>query len=111
MAVRHDVGSVAKIERTPQGGLRVHAHVTRTGVLEYRRADGTVRREYRPPEEVFSADSIASLDDAPFTVRHPKGLLSPSEYEAHSVGHVRDPRQDGSAIAATVVVQSTKGLA
>jgi hypothetical protein len=44
----------------------------RTGVLEYLRTDGKgIRREYRPPEEVFHKDSLASLDLAPVTNDHP----------------------------------------
>lgn len=110
MAYRLDVGS-ARVEQTPTGGLRVHAHVTRTGVLEYRLPDGSIRREYRPADEVFKADSLASLEDAPFTVEHPRGLLTAQSVADHSVGHVRDAKQDGAAVAATVVIQATRGLA
>lgn len=35
--------------------------VGRTGILVYQNVDGTERREYRPPEEAFRADSLASL--------------------------------------------------
>lgn len=103
-------GTISSVEATPQGGLRVRAHVTRTGVLEYVRADGSIRREYRPPDEVFAPSSLATLDDAPFTVMHPRGLVRPDAYHDLAVGHVRNPRQDDRAVEAIVVVQAEKGL-
>jgi hypothetical protein len=53
---------------------------------------------------------MATLEDAPFTVRHPKGLVRPDSYQEHTVGHVRNPRQDGSAVETIVAVQAAKGL-
>ena len=46
-------GLTGRAQRTPQGFLRAPAWVTRVGVFPYRRADGTVQRELRLPEEVF----------------------------------------------------------
>jgi hypothetical protein len=68
---RFDIGSLSDVERTPQGGLRVKAHLTRAGVFEYETTEGKSIREYRPPEEVFAAESLATLSDAPITVEHP----------------------------------------
>ncbi len=95
----------AKVVTTSQGYLRVPAYPTRTGVLEYRKADGTVRREYRPADEVFKADSLASLEDAPVTDLHPAGLVSTESHTALAKGHARDIRQDGKFVAATVLIQ------
>ena len=46
-------------KRTAEGFIRDTPIVGRTGILLYRNADGTERREYRPPEEAFKADSLA----------------------------------------------------
>src|SRR5678816_1356476 len=70
-SLRFDVGVIGKLEKTPTGGVRVPARVTRTGVFPYMRADGSIQREYRPASEVFKADSLASLADAAVTVEHP----------------------------------------
>ncbi len=94
----------APAERTPQGGLKVSAFLTRTGVFEYRNADGTTRREYRPPVEVFDAASLKSLEDAPVTDLH-QGMISASTYTALSKGHVRDVAAKGKFVGATVLVQ------
>jgi uncharacterized protein len=84
---RFDVGTLGAVTETPTGGLRVPAHVTRTGVLQYRDASG-IRREYRPPEEVFAPDSLASLNGAVVTVGHPDDFVTRENFSAHSAGWV-----------------------
>lgn len=91
---RFDVGGrLGRLERTPSGGVRVDARLTRTGIFEYERADGTVVRELRRPEEVFAEKSLATLQDAPVTIGHPDSgarMVSPATFRADSVGHVRE---------------------
>jgi len=91
-------------ERTPQGGLKLPAYLTRTGVFEYQDGAGGKRREYRPPGEVFDAASLKSLEDAPVTDLH-QGMVSAETFQAMSKGHVRDVRKDGRLVGATVLVQ------
>lgn len=68
--------------------------LTRTGVFEYRNDDGTVRREYRPPEEVFNADSLASFKGKPFTILHKK--VTSENAVNNVIGTVlSDGREDG----------------
>lgn len=85
---RYDAAKLGNTRRTPQGFLRAPARVTRTGVLVYRRADGTVVRELRRPEHVFAAESVATLADAPVTDLHPREMVTSSNAKALSVGHV-----------------------
>src|SRR5436190_12609480 len=106
---RFDVGKLENVQKTPQGGLRSQAFITKTGVFVYDGANGNPIREYRPPEEVFHADSLATLPDAPLTVGHP-GLVSPDNYQVHAVGHVREVKQDGERIAANVVIQGRRAI-
>lgn len=103
---RFDVGRLGKVDRTPVGGVRVPAHVTRVGVLTYRADDGSVTREFRPPEEVFAPESLATLRAVPVTDLHPDRMVTSANYRELSRGHVADDvRQDGELVAATVVVQ------
>lgn len=81
------------------------AALTRTGVLEYHDAQGGIRREYRPPSEVFDAASLRSLEDAPITDLHPAGMVTPATYQQVARGHIRDGRQDGKFVGAQVIVQ------
>jgi HK97 family phage prohead protease len=110
--LRLDGGRLGKVQRTPSGGIRAPARLTRTGVLTYTRADGTKLRELRMPEEVFAADSLATLQSAPVTDHHPSfGLVDPTTWKQVSVGHVEAARQDGSFVAAELVVQDAAEIA
>jgi len=85
---RYDAARLGNVKKTSQGFLRAPARVTRTGVLTYHRADGTVVRELRRPDSVFAADSLATLADAPVTDLHPRDMLSPTNAKQLAVGHV-----------------------
>lgn len=81
------------------GGIRFGAQLTRSGVFEYTRADGTKVREYRPPDEVERADALASIEDIPVTVGHPPAGVSPDNFQRVAVGHVRNAsRRDGKGV-------------
>jgi hypothetical protein len=57
-----------------EGRLRVEGHFSRTGTQVYSDGMGGETIEYRPPEEVFAADSLASMRGMSATVRHPQGV-------------------------------------
>lgn len=82
---RSDVSRLAKFSRTGAGAVRVPATVARTGVQLY----GKVR-EYRPPEEVFHPDSLATLGSVPVTLGHPPADVNPGNVRDYQVGHVSD---------------------
>jgi len=107
MAIRYDRGTLGPVTRTPQGGIRVSAAVARVGVLSYRNADGSERRELRLPEDVFHADSMASLAGAPVTDLHPPEMVGPANYRTFAAGHVAEgsARQEGDLLLADLVVQ------
>lgn len=104
---RLDSGSA---QRTPQGGIAVPASLTRSGVFLYRNPDGTERREYRPPDEVFKSDSMATAASAPLTDLHPTdGIVTISNWRGTSVGHLGEQvRRDGELLAANVYVQDAQ---
>ena len=109
---RFDVAELGVTSKTPQGFLRAPAYLTRSGVLDYRRADGTVRRELRPPSEVFAPASLATLGAAPLTDLHPAEMVSPANVRKLAIGHVSDDvRQDGQHVAANVTVQDKAAIA
>lgn len=101
---RIDVGALDRFERTPSGGLRIPAFLTRVGVLTYRTPDGETMRELRPREEVLDAASIATLEDAPVTDLHPPGLVKPETWKEYAVGSVRAARADGDRVAGDLLV-------
>lgn len=107
-------GAVRGIVETPQGGVRVPAALTRVGVLPYEDAAGNRWRELRPADEVFAADSLSTLRDAPVTVLHPPGLVTGDTWDAVAVGHNAGPvstEADRLVVTEGLVVQSAPAAA
>jgi len=108
---RYDRAELRPPVRTDAGFLRADAYLTRTGVFEYRKADGTVRRELRLPEEVFAPRSLDSLQAAPLTLEHPKFAVTPENVGELGVGAVgTDVRQDGDFVRGTVMVMRADAI-
>ena len=83
----------------------MEAAVARTGVLEYSDGDRTWR-EYRPAEEVFAEDSVATLRGAVVTDDHPEKLVTPENFKAVTCGNAEGaPRRDGSLVVVDLMVQ------
>jgi hypothetical protein len=83
----------SQIERTPQGGLRIPARVSKAGVFKYQRGE-RVLREYRPASELKKAAALASLKGAPVVVLHPDvngGAVDTENARDLQVGHFEDP--------------------
>lgn len=78
----------------------------------YRRADGTEIREYRPPDEVFHADALASFDVAPLTNGHPtEGLLDAENTRRYQVGTIIAPKADGNRVRSQILVTDAETIA
>ena len=72
-----------------EGYLKDSPIVARTGIYIYYNPDRTIRREYRPPEEVFSIHSLASFQGKPITVNHPAGgKVTPDNARDLSIGSI-----------------------
>jgi hypothetical protein len=83
---RYDVAPIEKYEVTPEGYLRAWATIARTGVQMYTDADGSVRREYRPEEEVATPDSLSSFAGKAITFEHPPILLDSANTKDYQIG-------------------------
>lgn len=112
MALRFDRATYAKPTRTHQGFLRLDATFARTGILEYRRADGSVRRELRLPEECFAAETLASHEMAPLTLEHPpERVVTPDNAQRLTVGFVAPGvAKDGSLVRGSLIVTDAKAI-
>ena len=112
MAYRVDRGTLKPPVRRADGSLLVEGVLTRSGVFEYRNPDGTKRLEYRPPEEVFKADSVSTVALRPVTNEHPGALLTSETVRDHIVGMTgADPRQDADHLVASLVVFDAEAIA
>lgn len=98
--------AIEKVATT--GAVRVPAVLTRPGVFPYLNDAGDVQREYRPPEEVASAEALATIADMAVTIGHPReGRVTPESYSQLAVGHV----QAGSVAPDAAGVQAKLVLA
>ena len=77
-------------ERTNEGFLKGRAIVTSIGVFTYKRKDGTVQRELRLPEEVFSPSTLNSMKLKPVTLNHPTELVTIDNADKLQVGSLGD---------------------
>jgi len=88
---------ITQREVTDEGFLRVPGKVSRTGIQEYLarelgltdRNPNDIVRVYRPYEEVFSPDSLASFDGVSITLQHPDALVNSKNYSSVTKGIVR----------------------
>lgn len=109
--IRIDSSTMQKAIRTKQGFLRAPLYATRTGVFTYKNADGSLRRELRHPEDVFSPESLATLAAIPITddhpnVKHPQVMLinaaNTKEYQIGYTGEV--VTAEGEYVAGTATI-------
>ena len=96
-----------KAVKDDHGFIRDTPVLTRAGVFVYWLPDGTKRREYRPPDEVFKADSLSAFKGIPITDEH-HGRITGNNAQGVVIGSVlSDGRQDGNNLIADVVIHNT----
>lgn len=96
-----------KAVKDDHGFIRDTPVLTKTGVFVYWLPDGTKRREYRPPDEVFKADSLSAFKGIPITDEH-HGRITGNNAQGVVIGSVlSDGRQDGNNLIADVVIHNT----
>lgn len=110
--------SITHREYTPEGFLRVPGHVARPGIQQYLARelglDGDPNRVinvYRPPEEVFNAESLASYNAVDVTDEHPAGLVTADNYRVVSKGVVTGGgEQDGDFVRCDLIVKDATAI-
>ncbi|WP_419607666.1 DUF2213 domain-containing protein [Thiolapillus sp.] len=106
---RVDVGSVEKYT-DQNGALRLKGRAARTGILVYRMADGSERREYVPPETLFNADSMEVMTGIPLTLNHPAAGVSPDNYNEVVAGAVVATDAQGEYLGVDVTVNARDAI-
>lgn len=106
--------------RTRDGYLVANAKVARTGIQTYRageigiadRDPNEVIRVYRPEEEVFAADAMASLAYRPMTVDHPAEMVTADNWKRHAVGLAGgDVARDGEFVRVPLTLMDSQAIA
>lgn len=111
LSLRFDETAIAKVQKMDDGSIAGEAVITRSGVFHYRLPDGSIRKELRPPEEVFKADSLASAKMRPITDNHPSEFVNPENAKDLAVGFTGETvRRDGRHVVATVKINTAQGI-
>lgn len=85
--------------------------LARVGVQPYLRrelgldGDGIIKL-YRPPEEVFDADSLASFEHKPITIDHPMNGVNASNWAKLAKGEAVDIGRRESLMTGTLIIKS-----
>lgn len=95
-----DAARLSKVEWTPWGAARIPARFSRIGVLDY-----PGRREFRPPAEVFKADSIATMKGVPvIDITDHTDFVRPADFRQKVLGFVEEAHLDGEYVAGTLII-------
>lgn len=101
------------------GFLRVKGKAARTGVYQYLaselgltdRAPNDIVNVYRPADEVFNADSLASYENVDVTNDHPSVMVDAKTYKSVSVGHVLAATQSGDFVDVELIIKDVSAIA
>lgn len=111
--------SVSNARRTADGYLVAEARVARTGIQEYLASElgltdrdpGTIIRVYRPPEEVFSTDTMHSFAYRPMTNDHPAEPVSADNWRDVAVGQTGgEVVRDGEYVRVPLVLMDAQAI-
>jgi hypothetical protein len=111
-----DAAPIAGTRITADGYLVADARAARVGVqqylgLEVERPDLAIVSVYRPAEEVFKADSLASFAHRPVTIGHPRDAVNAKSWRRHSVGQTGgDIARDGDFVRVPLAVMDADAI-
>jgi hypothetical protein len=112
-----DRANIGTVKTTQEGYLSAIARSLRTGIQEYHASElglmgDCIVKVMRPPESVFSKDSLASAVHIPVTLGHPPELVTADNWKDYAIGEVgSDVMRDGENIAFSLMVKDKDGLA
>ncbi len=104
----------SKAIRLDNGMMKVPARVGKVGVQNYINARGEVERVYRPADEVFKADSIATFDGVALVNDHPtidNSTVTAKNVKRLQVGTVMNPAADGDYLGAMLMIADADAVA
>lgn len=107
--------NITKRTYTDEGFLTVPGRVARTGIQQYLaselglhdRKPNEIINVYRPADEVFNVDSLASYEASDVTLEHPSEMVNADNYNATSVGVVHGVAvKDDDFVLANLIIKS-----
>lgn len=100
------------LHKTPEGYLlAIGVKIGRTGVMEYAKGetplevghDGIVYVS-RSAEELFKAETIASFEGKPLTIKHPNDFVNAENWKDLAKGVMQSVRQDGDDLICDILI-------
>ncbi|MGK9245521.1 DUF2213 domain-containing protein, partial [Inquilinus limosus] len=116
MLITDTVALVGDRRTTQDGYLVAAARIARTGVQTYGgaemgRPELASVRVWRPEEEVFAADAMASMAHRPVTLDHPAEPVTAANWKAHAVGQVGgEVARDGDYLRVPLVLMDRAAI-
>lgn len=114
-----DVFAVDDFAVTDAGYMVAQGNIARTGIQTYYAyelgiKDGDPNRKinlYRSPEEVFAVDSLASFENAPITIGHPKEWVNPQNWSQLAKGEAVEVKKvTDTHVGAKIVLKSEDAI-
>lgn len=110
-AIRFDSMPMPRAYFTPEGFLRDRPVLTSCGIFEYTNPDGSVRRELRLPEDVFSPESLRSYKGSPVVLTHEAGLINKNNVAENQIGTVlSEGERSGDDVKAEIIIHDTDAM-
>ncbi|KGM30246.1 DUF2213 domain-containing protein, partial [Inquilinus limosus] len=116
MLITDTVTLVGDRRTTQDGYLVAAARISRTGIQTYSGAEMgrtglSSVRVWRPEEEVFAADALASMAHRPVTIDHPAEAVTSANWKAFSVGQVGgEVARDGDYVRVPLVLMDRAAI-
>ena len=118
MTTRLDLtDATARVRRTADGYLIAEPRVARSGIQLYSgyevgRPDLATVRVYRPAEEVFAQDAVASMAHKPVTLDHPQSGVNAKNWRSAAVGSLGgDLSRDGDYLRVPLSLMDAAAIA
>ena len=109
--VRFDSMPLPRAYFTPEGFLKDKPILTSCGIFEYTNPDGTIRRELRLPEDVFSPDSLKSYKGKPVVITHEAGLIDKTNVAENQIGTILgEGERSGDDVRAEIIIHDTDAM-
>ncbi len=110
----------ASVRLTRDGYMVAVARIARTGVQSYSagelgladRAADEIVRVYRPAEEVFAPEAMASLAHRPMTMDHPSEAVTADNWKRHAIGTTGgEVTRDGDTVSVPLTLMDASAIA
>lgn len=109
MALRYDFVQVSNPRIDSKTGiLRCRGTIARTGIQDYRSSDGSVRKEFRPPDEVEK--SAKSFEAQPITLNHPPEMVNSGNSRQYLRGLSGAVTFDGTLLTTDLTVTDQEAI-